>query len=342
MLDDPEVSDAVFDSLMRELRDIEQAHPELLDPTSPTQRIGGEASNQFEPVVHEERMYSLDNAMDIPELDEWMDRVEDALGELPPLVCELKIDGSSLALTYADGKLVRAATRGDGTTGEDVTVNVRTVRDVPLRLMDEGAALVRADVPSIEVRGEIYLSKASFDALNAQAEEQGGRSFANPRNAAAGSLRQKDASITAERELSTFMYAIAHDASIRAEGQWELLSWLRACGFHVNPDVKRCTTRAEVRDFCRDCLEKRADLPYEIDGVVVKVDSFALQHELGYTARAPRWAIAYKFPPEEKTTVLRDITIQVGRTGVRTPVAELDPVLVAGSIASARDASQRR
>lgn len=331
VLDDPEVSDAVFDSLMRELRDIEQAHPELLDPTSPTQRIGGEASNQFEPVVHEERMYSLDNAMDIPELDEWMDRVEDALGELPPLVCELKIDGSSLALTYADGKLVRAATRGDGTTGEDVTVNVRTVRDVPLRLMDEGAALVRADVPSIEVRGEIYLSKASFDALNAQAEEQGGRSFANPRNAAAGSLRQKDASITAERELSTFMYAIAHDGSIRAEGQWELLSWLRACGFHVNPDVKRCTTRAEVRDFCRDCLEKRADLPYEIDGVVVKVDSFALQHELGYTARAPRWAIAYKFPPEEKTTVLRDITIQVGRTGACTPVAELDPVLVAGS-----------
>lgn len=331
VLDDPQISDYAFDSLMRELRDIELANPQLQDPSSPTQRVGGAVGNQFQPVVHEQRMYSLDNAMDLDELDAWMQRTEEALGRFVPLVCELKIDGSSLALTYEEGRLVKAATRGDGTTGEDVTVNVRTVHDIPLRLMQEGAAQVNATVPSIEVRGEIYMSKASFEALNAQAEAEGGKVFANPRNAAAGSLRQKDPLVTSQRELSTFMYAIANDASIQAGGQWELLEWLRSCGFHVNPDVRLCNSRAEVRQFCKECLEKRADLPYEIDGVVVKVDSFALQHEMGYTARAPRWAIAYKFPPEEKTTILRDITIQVGRTGACTPVAELDPVLVAGS-----------
>lgn len=331
VLDDPEISDNAFDSLMRELQKIEAEHPELQDPSSPTQRVGGAVGNQFAPIVHEQRMYSLDNAMDLDELDAWMTRVEEALGTLPPLVCELKIDGSSIALTFEEGKLVQAATRGDGTTGEDVTVNVRTVRDVPLRLMAEGAKGVVSGIPSVEVRGEIYMPKASFEALNAQAEATGGKVFANPRNAAAGSMRQKDASVTAERDLATFMYAIARDESIQATGQWELLQWLRDCGFHVNPDVRRCTTRAEVKDFCRECLEKRSDLPYEIDGVVVKVDSFDLQHEMGFTARAPRWAIAYKFPPEEKTTILRDITVQVGRTGACTPVAELDPVLVAGS-----------
>lgn len=331
VLDDPQISDSAFDSLMRELRDLEDAHPALRDPSSPTQRIGGAVGNQFHPVVHEERLYSLDNAMDLEELDAWMERTEGALGRFVPLVCELKIDGSSLALTYEDGRLVQAATRGDGTTGEDVTVNVRTVHDIPLRLMDEGAAGIAEGIPSIEVRGEIYMSKASFEALNAHAEATGGKVFANPRNAAAGSLRQKDANVTAKRELSTFIYAIARDQAIQASGQWELLEWLKSCGFHVNPDVKRCESREEVRAFCRECLEKRSSLPYEIDGVVVKVDSFALQHELGYTARAPRWAIAYKFPPEEKTTLLRDITIQVGRTGACTPVAELNPVLVAGS-----------
>ncbi len=331
VLDDPQISDAAFDSLMRELRDIEQEHPSLRDPSSPTQRVGGAVGNQFAPVVHEERLYSLDNAMDFGELDAWMDRTESALGKFVPLVCELKIDGSSLALTYQNGQLVQAATRGDGTTGEDVTVNVRTVHDIPLRLMDEGLADIDERIESIEVRGEIYMSKASFEALNERESAQGNKTFANPRNAAAGSLRQKDPNITAQRELSTFIYAIARDSAIKATGQWELLRWLRSCGFHVNPDVKLCSTRAEVHRFCEECLEKRADLPYEIDGVVVKVDSFALQHELGYTARAPRWAIAYKFPPEEKTTVLRDITIQVGRTGACTPVAELDPVLVAGS-----------
>lgn len=331
VLDDPQISDAAFDSLMRELRDLEDAHPSLLDPSSPTQRVGGAVGGQFEPVVHEQRMYSLDNAMDFDELDAWMTRTESALGHFVPLVCELKIDGSSLALTYEEGRLVRAATRGDGTTGEDVTVNVRTVHDVPLRLMDAGIHGVEAGVSALEVRGEIYMPKASFESLNAQAEAMGSKVFANPRNAAAGSLRQKDASVTAQRDLSTFIYAIAQDTSIAATGQWELLNWLRACGFHVNPDVRRCESVEEVHAFCRECLDKRSDLPYEIDGVVVKVDSFELQRQLGYTARAPRWAIAYKFPPEEKTTVLRDITVQVGRTGACTPVAELDPVLVAGS-----------
>lgn len=334
VLDDPEISDSAFDSLMRELKDIEDAHPELRDPSSPTQRVGGEIGNQFEPVVHERRMYSLDNAMNFEELDAWMERTEAALGSFVPLVCELKIDGSSLALTYEQGKLVRAATRGDGTTGEDVTVNVRTVHDVPLRLMDKGYKGVREGIPSIELRGEIYMPKSSFDSLNKQAEALGTKTFANPRNAAAGSLRQKDPSVTAERDLSTFMYAIAREASIEASSQWELLSWLRECGCHVNPDVRLCTSVSEVHEFCRECLEKRSDLPYEIDGVVVKVNSFALQEELGFTARAPRWAIAYKFPPEEKTTILRDITVQVGRTGACTPVAELDPVLVAGSTVS--------
>ncbi len=334
VLDDPEISDSAFDSLMRELKDIEDAHPELRDPSSPTQRVGGEIGNQFEPVVHERRMYSLDNAMNFEELDAWMERTEAALGSFVPLVCELKIDGSSLALTYEQGKLVRAATRGDGTTGEDVTVNVRTVHDVPLRLMDKGYKGVREGIPSIELRGEIYMPKSSFDSLNKQAEALGTKTFANPRNAAAGSLRQKDPSVTAERDLSTFMYAIAREASIEASSQWELLSWLRECGCHVNPDVRLCTSASEVHEFCRECLEKRSDLPYEIDGVVVKVNSFALQEELGFTARAPRWAIAYKFPPEEKTTILRDITVQVGRTGACTPVAELDPVLVAGSTVS--------
>lgn len=331
-LDAPTISDAAFDSLMRELREIEAAHPELVTASSPTQRVGGYVGEQFAPVVHERRMYSLDNAMDLDELDEWMERTAEACGgALPPLCCELKIDGSSIALTYEDGVLVRAATRGDGTTGEDVTVNMRTVRDVPLRLRDEARGAIAPGVETLELRGEVYMPKKSFEALNAAAEEEGRAPFANPRNAAAGSLRQKDAAVTKMRDLSTFMYAIADDAALEVEGQWELLQWLRKAGFHVNPDVRLCTTAEEVRGFCRECLERRESLPYEIDGVVVKVNDFARQRAMGFTARAPRWAIAFKFPPEEKTTLLRDITVQVGRTGVLTPVAELVPVVVAGS-----------
>ena len=331
-LDAPTISDAAFDSLMRELREIEAAHPELVTASSPTQRVGGYVGEQFAPVVHERRMYSLDNAMDLDELDEWMERTAEACGgALPPLCCELKIDGSSIALTYEDGVLVRAATRGDGTTGEDVTVNMRTVRDVPLRLREEARASIAPGVEALELRGEVYMPKKSFEALNAAAEEEGRAPFANPRNAAAGSLRQKDAAVTKMRDLSTFMYAIADDGALEVEGQWELLQWLRKAGFHVNPDVRLCTTAEEVRGFCRECLERRESLPYEIDGVVVKVNDFARQRAMGFTARAPRWAIAFKFPPEEKTTLLRDITVQVGRTGALTPVAELVPVVVAGS-----------
>ena len=330
--DAPEISDSAFDSLMRELRELEQAHPELIDPTSPTQRVGGYVGEQFSPVRHAVRMYSLDNAMGLEELDEWLVRTVEAIGHPVPFCCELKIDGSSIALTYEAGVLTKAATRGDGTTGEDVTVNMRTVRDVPLRLRDAGIeGLVDPDA-SIEVRGEVYMPKRSFESLNAAAAAQGRQGFANPRNAAAGSLRQKDPTVTQGRDLSTFLYAIADDAPVRAESQWELLQWLGDCGFHVNPDVKRCDTPEEVHRFCEEVADRRDSLPYGIDGVVVKVDSFAIQREMGFTARAPRWAIAYKFPPEEKTTVLRDISVQVGRTGAITPVAELDPVRVDGSV----------
>ncbi len=329
--DAPEISDAAFDSLMRELRELETAHPDLIDPASPTQRVGGYVGDQFAPVRHARRMYSLDNAMDLEELDAWLDRVVEAFGRMVPVCCELKIDGSSIALTYEGARLVRAATRGDGATGEDVTANMRTVKDVPLRMREQGVAGLVDPDGSVELRGEVYMPKSSFESLNAAAEANGKQAFANPRNAAAGSLRQKDPSITAHRDLSTFVYAVADERGLHAAGQWELLQWLREAGFHVNPDVELCQTAEAVHAFCERALERREELPYEIDGVVVKVNSFSQQESMGYTARAPRWAIAFKFPPEEKTTLLRDITVQVGRTGKLTPVAELDPVVVAGS-----------
>jgi DNA ligase (NAD+) len=336
-LDEPQISDAAFDSLMRELRELEQRYPELVVPQSPTQRVGGYVGAAFAPVTHVERMYSLDNAMDLGELDAWLERTRMAVGRALEYTCELKIDGSSIALTYEDGVLVRAATRGDGTTGEDVTANIRTVRDVPLRLQAGAWEKTAVGLTGLEIRGEVYLPKTSFERLNEQAareaEQQGTqpRLFANPRNAAAGSLRQKDSLVTASRELATFIYALADPGDLAIGGQWQLLEWLRAAGFHVNPNIARCSTEREVHRFCEEAMSKRNDLPYDIDGVVVKVDDFGLQRELGFTAKAPRWAIAFKFPPEEKTTVLREIRVQVGRTGVLTPVAEFDPVLVAGS-----------
>ena len=329
--DAPAISDAAFDSLMRELRALEAAHPELIDPSSPTQRVGGYVGEQFAAIKHERRMYSLDDAMGLGELDEWLERVRQFFGSIPPLVCELKIDGSSVAFTFENGVLVRAATRGDGTTGEDITANVRTVKDVPLRLREESLGVIRDVADTIELRGECYMPKSSFESLNAAAIDNGKQPFANPRNAAAGSLRQKDPQITAHRDLSTFVYAIGVESKLAVETQWDLLQWLSSAGFHVNPDIALVNSAEEVRDFCRKSLERRDALPYDIDGVVVKVNSFAQQEAMGYTARAPRWAIAYKFPPEEKTTLLRDITVQVGRTGKLTPVAELEPVLIAGS-----------
>lgn len=336
-LDTPEITDAEFDRMLRELQDIEALHPELITPESYTQRIGGFVSEQFAPVTHAQRMYSIDDAMNLDELDEWLARTDESLGatELHPVpyTCELKIDGLGVAITYRDGAFVRAATRGDGTTGEDVSANVRTIRDVPMHLRPSGLEKVanRGFGQSVEVRGEVYMPKHSFVRLNEEADEAGRPAFANPRNAAAGSLRQKDPKVTAVRDLETFMYAVADESPLDVATQASFLQWLSDCGFHVNPNVKRCTTAAEVHDFCARALAHRADLDYDIDGVVVKVDSFARQDALGFTARAPRWAIAFKFPPEEKRTVLREIRIQVGRTGVLTPVAEFDPVVVAGS-----------
>lgn len=332
-LDAPEITDAAFDKLLVELQQIEAAHPELVTPDSYTQRVGGYVSERFTPVTHMARMYSMDDAMNLEELDEWLARTEEALGAgRVAYTCELKIDGLGVAITYQNGAFVRAATRGDGTTGEDVSLNVRTIKDVPMHLSEAALAHMGADRGTpIEVRGEVYMPKGSFARLNAEADAEGREPFANPRNAAAGSLRQKDPKVTATRSLATFIYSIADTAPLHVDSQHAFLDWLREAGFSVNASVARCTSPAEVHAFCADALAHRGDLDYDIDGVVVKVDGFDQQTDLGFTARAPRWAIAFKFPPEEKTTVLREIRIQVGRTGVLTPVAEFDPVTVAGS-----------
>ena len=336
-LDNPELTDAEFDRLLIELQQLEAAYPELVTEDSYTQRVGGYVSEQFEPVQHTARMYSMDDAMNLEELDAWLSRTDEALGASPTnpvaYTCELKIDGLGVALTYRDGQFVRAATRGDGSTGENVTANVLTISDVPRELALAGLEQVenRGLNQSIEVRGEVYMPKHSFIRLNEDADAAGKQPFANPRNAAAGSLRQKDPKITAHRDLETFIYAVADEGPLDVHSQWEFLNWLRSCGFNVNPHARRCLSAQEVHDFCAQALEQRGDLNYDIDGVVVKVDSFASQEALGFTSRAPRWAIAFKFPPEEKQTVLREIRIQVGRTGVLTPVAEFDPVTVAGS-----------
>lgn len=346
-LDAPEISDAAYDALMRELQRLEEAYPDLVVPESPTQRVGAPPTEAFAPVRHAQRMYSLDNAMSLEELDAWFDRLPpDVIERGCAFVAELKIDGSALALGYVDGRLVRAATRGDGITGEDITTNIRTVKSVPLRLREAarpavpdaqlsllggGEEAASASWPDVEVRGEVYMPKSSFERLNSEQEEAGLAPFANPRNAAAGSVRQKDPKITAARDLSTFIYQVSDPRSLGLRSQSEALAWMGAAGFRVNPDIEVCDTRERVKAFCLRAIERRHALPYEIDGVVVKVDSFAMQEDLGYTAKAPRWAIAFKFPPEEKTTVLREIRVQVGRTGAITPLAEFDPVSVAGS-----------
>lgn len=330
--DAPTISDAAYDSLLRELTNIEATYPDLVTPNSPTQRVGIPLDTTFDAVAHAVPMYSLDNAMDIDELTTWLTKTSEGLDSPDSaleFIAELKIDGSSIALTYKSGELVRAATRGDGKVGEDVTANIRTIKDVPLRLRNSKLAKLSA----LEIRGEVYLPKKSFERINEEHELAGKPVFANPRNAAAGSLRQKDPTKTAMRDLATFMYARA-EATSELSTQMEFLDELKHAGFHVNPDVQVCKSAQEVIDFCALASINRHDLPYEIDGVVVKVNSFALQDELGYTAKAPRWAIAYKFPAEERTTVLREIRVQVGRTGVLTPVAEFDPVLVAGSTIS--------
>ncbi len=336
-LDTPQMTDAEFDRLLQELIRLEDEYPELRSPNSYTQRVGGYVGEQFEAVRHARRMYSMDDAMDLGELDAWLERTEDSLAEVSSepvaYTCELKIDGLGVALTYVDGQFVRAATRGDGTTGELVTANVLTIDDVPRMLAPAGMERIANGGfgSSVEVRGEVYMPKQSFVRLNEANDAAGRAPFANPRNAAAGSLRQKDSNVTAARDLATFVYAVADEAPLAVSSQWEFLSWLRDCGFAVNDHAARCTSAVEVHAFCEQALSRREELDYDIDGVVVKVDSFAQQDALGFTARAPRWAIAFKFPPEQKRTILREIRIQVGRTGVLTPVAEFDPVNVAGS-----------
>jgi DNA ligase (NAD+) len=322
----PEITDAEFDALVRELKVLEAAHPQLVTADSPTQRVGGTPVSDLPSVRHEVPLLSLDNAYDDAELQAWLDRVADRLdGRTPETVCELKIDGLSVSLLYEEGVLVRAATRGDGTTGEDVTPNVRTIRAVPLRLAAGAPRL-------LEVRGEVYFPRASFRALNEARAEEGDPLFANPRNAAAGSLRLLDARITAVRRLSAFLYAVARwDGPEAPETQESSLSTLERLGFPVNPHRTTARSGDEIRAFLAAWQSRRHDLPFETDGVVLKVNSIADQKRLGATAKSPRWALAYKFPPEEATTVVKDIRVQVGRTGVLTPVAEFEPVLLAGT-----------
>ncbi len=329
-LDQPEVSDADYDELVRELRRIEAEHPELAAPDSPPREVGaGRLSSSFAPVEHRVPMTSLDNAMDVDELTAWGERLARGLGGAPATyVCELKIDGLAMSLRYERGVFVQAATRGDGRVGEDVTANVATIAAVPKRL-PAGAPEV------LEVRGEVYMPIASFEALNERAAAAGQPLFANPRNAGAGSLRQKDPRITASRELSFWSYQLGEVVGgPEFTSHHQTLEFLGTLGFPVNPEVRVLPDLDAVYAFCARWQQHRHDLPYEIDGVVTKVDDLAQRDLLGFTSRAPRWAIAYKFPPEERTTLLRDIQVSIGRTGRATPFAVLEPVFVGGSTVS--------
>jgi DNA ligase (NAD+) len=331
-LDEPEIPDAEYDALVRRLNEIEALYPSLVTPDSPTQTVGGPRSATFAPVEHRVPMMSLDNAMDAAELAAWGERLERRIvdeegADHPPVsfVCELKIDGVAISITYRDGRLVQAATRGDGRVGEDVTENVRTLANVP--------EVLSGDAPSLlEVRGEVYMPLATFEELNDAQEAAGQRLYMNPRNTAAGSLRQKDASITASRGLHLWSYQLGQvEGGPTFERHADTLHYLESLGLPVNPEIRTVSGLDQVGEFCLSWQEHRHDLPYEIDGVVVKVDDLARRAALGFTAKAPRWAIAYKFPPEERTTKLLDIHVSIGRTGKATPFAQLEPVVVAGS-----------
>ena len=325
VLDAPEISDADFDALMRELDGLEKRHPDFLTPDSPTQRVGGVAvTSLFAPVRHSSRLLSLDNAFDDEELAAWRDRVVKGLGREPGYVCEPKIDGVSVAVVYENGRLTRGATRGDGDVGEDVTANVRTIRGVPARL--------RTDNPPewLEVRGEAFFRLADFERINQELGTQGKPLFANPRNATAGLLRQKDPAVTAARPVSVYFHGLVRIAGRKLDGYSATLAYLREVGLRTHPEAKLCAGIDEVRAYVADMAARRHALEHEIDGAVIKVDRFADANELGATSKFPRWAIAYKFPAEEQTTVLRDIMVSVGRTGAVTPFAVLEPVRVGG------------
>ena len=320
--DKPTATDADYDKAYHELVALEVEHPEFVTPDSPTQRVGGEVLDQFQKVTHTNPMLSLSNAFSKEDLEEFDARLRKLTNRAIEYVCELKIDGLSIALTYQDGQLVLGATRGDGTTGEDVTGNVRTIKSVPLSLKEPW---------NIEVRGECYMPKKAFVALNQSREEEGLEVFANPRNAAAGSLRQLDSKIAAKRNLSVFLYSSPSVEELNVSTQEELLEKMAEIGFVTNPERLKCQTIDEVWNYIEKIAAKRPDLPYEIDGMVIKVNDFAGQEEIGFTVKAPRWAIAYKFPAEEAQTVVRDIEWTVGRTGVVTPTAVMDPVQLAGT-----------
>jgi len=329
VLNRPEISDREFDALERELRELEARFPELVSPDSPTQRVGEKPSEEFPTFVHRVPMLSLDNTYSEEELREFEERIFRAVGRREiAYVTELKVDGLSMALHYERGRLARAVTRGDGVRGDEVTPNARAIRAIPLVLRGES-------VPDeLEVRGEVYLPRSRFEAINREREEAEEEPFANPRNAAAGTMKSLDARVVAERGLNVFLYQIAHLRGPEVSSQWEALERLRDWGLRTNPVSRRCHGLGAVLEFCAEWREKRGSLEYDIDGVVVKVDDFVLQRELGFTTKFPRWAIAYKYPAVQAATVVRAIEVQVGRTGKLTPVAILDPVLLAGSTVS--------
>jgi DNA ligase (NAD+) len=326
-LDDPSVADAEYDAWMRELRTIEDGHPDLVTPDSPTQTPRGAPSPTFAPVRHESRMFSLDNAFDRDELAAWYERIGRIVTDPIGFVGEPKLDGLAISLLYVDGRLARAATRGDGVTGEDVTANVATIASIAKRLDGSNAVPTR-----VEIRGEVFMPLASFEELNRRQGEAGERLFANPRNAAAGSLRQKDPRVTASRDLDFFAYQLGiKEGGPTLRSHHQTLAWLGAAGLPVNPHIEQLTDLDSVAAFCERMLQQRHSLGYEIDGAVVKVDDLAQRDEMGFTSKAPRWAIAFKFPPEERTTRLLNIMVSIGRTGRATPFAMLEPVFVGGS-----------
>jgi len=327
VLNQPLISDAEYDRLFRELQELEEKYPQFVTPDSPTQRVGAPPAEEFRPVRHAIPMLSLQNCFSEEEFLEWDRRVRRLLGgERPVYICEPKLDGLSVELVYENGVFTVGSTRGDGYVGEDVTRNLRTIRQIPLRLLP-----LNGEVPRLlEVRGEVYMEKEDFKRLNREREEKGEPPFANPRNAAAGSLRQLDPNITARRPLKAFFYALGRAEGITIRSQEELLTTLSKLGLPVNPLWRRCESPEEAIAFYHELLERRDELPYEADGVVVKVNDFSQREVLGEVSRAPRWAIAFKFPAEEATTRVLDIVVQVGRTGALTPVAILEPVEVSG------------
>ena len=328
VLDNPTIPDAEYDRLFHQLKALEAAHPELITADSPTQRVGAKPLSGFAQIRHEIPMLSLDNAFSDEEFYAFVKRIEDRLIRLPePLTfcCEPKLDGLAVSILYVNGVLTQAATRGDGTTGEDITANIRTIRNIPLQLlMDNPPA-------RLEVRGEVFMPHAGFERLNQQALEKGEKTFANPRNAAAGSLRQLDPKITSKRPLVLNAYGIGIAEGVDLPNtHYDRLQWLKSIGIPINPEIRLCNGTDEVLDFYRDIQNKRSSLGYDIDGTVLKINDIALQEKLGFISKAPRWAIAYKFPAQEELTRLNDVEFQVGRTGAITPVAKLEPVFVAG------------